>query len=170
MHKSYSTLIALMITIMLVTACGATEETPSVGFDASEYVLSKFSILDAFKANSKLTWIAKDNKSTIGTLTVDLVAPYPETLDKKYLVQYLTSSVIAINTEGKVSIEKLNIRVKDTAQNTLFEANCFGAGQSYACHDLSLGETTPIQVVTLAPSQPYPIQPFVPLITPTPYP
>lgn len=173
MHKRYSILLALIITILLVTACGSKEKSLPAGMkpeDAREYILSAFPIPDGFKANSNLMWTATNDKNTSGYLTIDLVAPDAATLDANSLVQDFLNRSLAINKDGKVIIEKLDIQIKDPNQSTLLMANYLLNGQSFDGSYWSAEGVTPLQGAAQDPNLSYPIQEQAPVGVPTAYP
>ena len=157
MHKRYSMLIALLITILLVTACGAKQDKSPVVTNTREYVLKAFSIPEAFKANSSVNWTNNEANNSSGTLTVDLVVPDASSIDANSLVQDFLKQALAINKEGKATIEKLDIQIKDANQNSLVIANYVFNGQDFV-------------VAAQDPNLPYPVQQYIPPVAPTAYP
>ena len=170
MYKKFSILIALIITILLVTACGSKKEKFLAITDSRNYVLSEFPIPSAYKANSSVIWTTIDDKNISGNLTINLVVPVPATLDANTLVQDFLNRALAINKDGKVTIERLDIQIKDANLISLVMANYIFNGQEFDGTYWFAESANPLQNATQNPNQTYPIQPFVPIINPTPYP
>ena len=169
-YKKYSILLALIITILLVTACGSKKEKSLLITDSREYVISNFPIPSAYKANSSVIWTTTDEKNISGNLTIDLVVPDPATLDANTLVQDFLNRALAINKDGKVTIDRFDLQVTDANQISLVMANYIFNGQDFDGNYWSAESANPLQDSSQNPNQTYPIQPFVPIINPTPYP
>lgn len=170
MHKTNSILIALIMTFLLVTACGTKEEKAATEIETREYVLSAFPIPEAFKADSRINWTITDDKNTSGNLTVDLVIPDAATVDANSFVQDFLDRAMTINKDGKVTIQKLDIQIKDINQNPLVLANYVFNGQEFDGTYWSTEAETPLQGATQDTNLTYPIQPQVPAEVPTTYP
>lgn len=171
MNKKYAILLALMITILLVTACGSKEEKNApTGMDTREYILSSFPIPETFNSNSNLTWTVPDDKKSSGNLTIDLITPDVATVNADSMVQEFLNKALEINKDGKVIIEKLDIQIKDTNLITLFMANYVWNGQIFEGNYWSSEGITPSQGTTLDPNLTYPILPVAPVEVPTTYP
>jgi hypothetical protein len=171
MHKRYSILVALIITILLITACGSKEEKNApAGMDTREYILSSFPIPDGLKADSNLTWTATDDKNASGELAFSLVAPDVATLNANMPVQDFLDRALAINKDAKVTIEKLDIQVKDPNLNPLLTVNYVFNGQGFDGSGWTAEGVTPLQEAAQDPNLTYPIQQYIPPVAPTAYP
>ena len=171
MRVKYSILIALMITLLLMTACGSEEEKNApTGMNPSEYILNSFLIPADFKENSKVTWTATSESDTKGSVAIDLVVPNPATFDTNSLVQGYVERAAAINKDAKISIEKLDIQIKDSSQIPVLVVNYVKSGQGFDGTGWSSPGIPPLEGITQDPNQSYPIQTAAPVEVPTAYP
>lgn len=160
MHKRISILIVLIVAVLSLTACGSKGKNLPANpnpEEVSEYVLSAFAIPGDLKANSNITWTATEDKINSGILLVDLVGADPKQIDPNSIVQDFLDRARAINKDGKVTIEKLNIQIKDIYLNSLVLANYVFNGQDF-------------DEASQDPTLTYPINQSTPPVAPTAYP
>jgi len=173
MRQKTITLIFLIITLLLATACGTKAKSLPADpkpDEISAFIHDSFPIPDEFKANSKLNWTATNATGSAGLLTINLVAPDPAKLDTNALVQGFLDRAKTINKEGKVSIDNLDIQLRDSNQAPLMLVSYVKTEQGFDGTAWSAEGITPLQGVVQDPNLTYPIQPIVPALEPTTYP